>query len=101
MKINLDKVNAGMSPLKDSAGQKPSPKPAAEAPSIAGSSLQLSDLSSKLKHVESKLVQGDAFDAQRVAEIKQAIKSGNFNVNAEVVADKMIANAYEVLGKLQ
>ncbi|MBI4292033.1 MAG: flagellar biosynthesis anti-sigma factor FlgM [Betaproteobacteria bacterium] len=100
MKIDLDKVSAGMSPLKDSAGQKPSPKPAAEPQAVAGSALQLSDLSSKLKHVESKLVQGDAFDAQRVAQIKQAIKGGTFSVNAEAVADKLIANAYEVLGKL-
>lgn len=100
MKIDLNKVSAGMSPLKDSAGQKPPSKPAPQAPGVTGSSLQLSDLSSRLKHVEARLVQGDAFDTQRVAEIKQAIKSGNFRVSAEAVADKMIANAYEVLGKL-
>lgn len=99
MKIDLDKVGARMLPLQDPAGQKPSPKPAAEAPGVAGSSLQLSDLSSRLKDMETKLVQSDAFDAKRVAEIKQAIRSGTFSVNAGAVADKLIANAYEVLGK--
>lgn len=99
MKIDLDKVSARMSPLQDQAGQKPSLKPAAEAPGVAGSSLQLSDLSSRLKDVESKLVQSDAFDAQRVAEIRQSIRNGSFSVNAEAVADKLIANAHEALGK--
>ncbi len=98
MKIELDKLSAGLAPLKESNGKKPAPtKPAAHAPS--GSALQLSDLSSRLKNVEAKLVQGDAFDAQRVAAIKQSIQNGSFTVNAEAVADKLIANAHEAMGR--
>ena len=42
---------------------------------------------------------GGEFDAEKVARISQAIASGQFTVNADVIADKLIANAQELLGK--
>lgn len=39
------------------------------------------------------------FDADKVQRIAQAIRDGRFEVNAEAIADKLIANAREVLGK--
>ena len=41
------------------------------------------------------------FDAAKVARISAAIADGSFKVNAEVIADKLIANAAELLGKVQ
>ena len=40
------------------------------------------------------------FDAEKVARIAQAIKDGKFTVNHEAIADKLIANAQELLGKV-
>jgi negative regulator of flagellin synthesis FlgM len=40
-----------------------------------------------------------SFDAKKVARIAQAIRDGKFEVNAEAIADKLIANAQELLGK--
>jgi negative regulator of flagellin synthesis FlgM len=40
------------------------------------------------------------FDADKVARIAQAIDNGSYKVNAEVIADKLIANAQELLGKV-
>ena len=40
------------------------------------------------------------FDAQKVDRLAQAIKDGKFQVNPEVIADKLIANAQELLGKV-
>lgn len=37
------------------------------------------------------------FDADKVARISAAIASGTFKINAEVIADKLIANAQELL----
>jgi negative regulator of flagellin synthesis FlgM len=37
------------------------------------------------------------FDAEKVARIAQAIRDGKFEVNAEAIADKLIANAQELL----
>jgi negative regulator of flagellin synthesis FlgM len=40
-----------------------------------------------------------AFDTEKVNRIAQAIRDGKFEVNPEAIADKLIANAQELLGK--
>ena len=39
------------------------------------------------------------FDTEKVERIAQAIREGKFHVNAEAIADKLIANATELLPK--
>ena len=41
------------------------------------------------------------FDAEKVARMSAAIASGDFKINAEAIADKLIANAQELLAKVQ
>ena len=40
------------------------------------------------------------FDADKVKRMSDAIASGTFAVNADVIADKLIANARELLAKV-
>jgi negative regulator of flagellin synthesis FlgM len=40
-----------------------------------------------------------AFDTAKVDRIAQAIRDGKFEVNAEAIADKLIVNAAELLGR--
>jgi negative regulator of flagellin synthesis FlgM len=40
-----------------------------------------------------------AFDTAKVARVAQAIRDGKFTVNAEAIADKLIVNAEELLGR--
>lgn len=40
-----------------------------------------------------------AFDTSKVERIAQAIRDGKFKVNPEAIADKLIANAEELLGR--
>ncbi len=40
------------------------------------------------------------FDTEKVNRIAQAIRDGKFTVNPEAIADKLIANAQEVLGRM-
>lgn len=43
---------------------------------------------------------GDAaFDSAKVERIAQAIRDGKFSVDAEAIADKLIVNAQELLGR--
>jgi negative regulator of flagellin synthesis FlgM len=39
------------------------------------------------------------FNAEKVAQVSAAIESGNFKPNPEAIADKLIANAQELLNK--
>jgi negative regulator of flagellin synthesis FlgM len=42
--------------------------------------------------------QEGVFDAEKVQRISEAIRDGKFSVNADAIADKLIANAQELLG---
>lgn len=70
---------------------------AAAAPQAAEASAQVA-----LSSTASKLLSGapgasGEFDAAKVERISQAIEKGEFTINAEAIADKLIANAAEVL----
>lgn len=59
--------------------------------------VQLSSVASQLLASESDSV----FDAGRVEEIKQAIAEGRFSINADAIADRLIASAKELIGSRQ
>ncbi len=40
-----------------------------------------------------------SFDAKKVERIAQAIRDGKFKVNADAIADKLLVNAQELLGR--
>ena len=114
MKINpaIDSLQAGTlqaTQLKNDkaepASQKLRPAPSANAvptatvPATGGESLNISQLSTKMQKLESRLADGEVFDTARVNEIKQALRDGSFKVNAEAVADKMISSAHDLFIK--
>lgn len=73
-------VSDRQAPVKPaSAGTQPVP----------GASVRLSELSAQL----TSSVQGSAFDDAKVEAIKQAIADGKLTVNADAIADRLIANA--------
>jgi len=68
--------------------------PDAAAAAEASAKVALSPAASSLS-----VATGDAaFDTAKVERIAQAIRDGKFKVNAEVIADKLIINAEELLG---
>lgn len=86
-------------PERAGGGKTDAARPAAGTPNAASASVSLSDLASRLQSLESELAAGAPFDAARVDEIKQAIRDGQFKVNAEVVADRLIESLKELLAK--
>jgi len=62
-----------------------------------GDEVQLSPLATQLQGADDASV----FDAARVAEIKQAIADGRFTINADLIADRLIASAKELVDSRQ
>ena len=69
------------------------------APAAGSNKVRISDLSSQLVAMESRIASDGSFDAGRVEEIKDAIREGRFKVNPEVVADKLLDSVRELLRK--
>lgn len=96
------KIHGSTDPLRperSGGGKTDAARPAAGTPSAESASVSLSDLASRLQSLESEMAAGAPFDAVRVDEIKQAIRDGQFKVNAEVVADRLIESMKELLAK--
>ncbi len=70
------------------------------APGLAASAGAEVELSATATHLRTSAAPAE-FDAEKVARIAQSIAEGRFTVNAEAIADKLIANAQELLGKVQ
>ncbi len=66
-------------------------------PTTSNSAVRLSELSARLAELEAKLSGTEAFDQKRIDEIKQAISQGQFAVNPDAIADKLIENIREML----
>jgi len=92
-------VQGAQSPELADAGRAKASS-ADKAPTVAGGSdsVQLSQLSTQLHAIESSL-SGPEFDRAKVEDIKQAIRDGSLSVNADVVADKMLSSARELLSQ--
>jgi negative regulator of flagellin synthesis FlgM len=67
------------------------------APATAATSGAASEPSAKVALSNAALA-GD-FDSEKVERIAQAIRDGKFQVNAEAIADKLISNAADLLGR--
>jgi negative regulator of flagellin synthesis FlgM len=75
----------------DRKGAAAPAQPAAEA----SAKVELSPEASALSGMSSDAT----FDTAKVERIAQAIKDGKFKVNPEAIADKLIVNAEELLGR--
>ncbi len=73
---------------------------ATPAAAAAGNSVEASAkvaLSPTVAQLAASSTEG-VFDTAKVQRISEAIRDGKFTVNADAIADKLIANAQELLG---
>lgn len=76
----------------DSAAKAGSGSGAAATPSAT---VQISDAASIISNADAD----GSFDAAKVQRMAQAIREGKFEVDADAIADKLIANTQEILRK--
>lgn len=67
---------------------------AAKSPAAGGEPVAL-----HLQQTEGLGASSAPFDSQRVAEIRQAIAEGRFQIDAEKIADRLISEVRELLAK--
>ncbi len=77
-------------------GAKPAQVAAGGKGPEASAQIQLSSAASSLL---AGVPDEGSFDVEKVGRIAQAISEGKFSINADVVADKLIANAQEMLSR--
>lgn len=92
MKIDSSISPASGASLNETRSRAPG-KTADSAPSNSAADVRLSGLSA---HLQSS-GETPAFDAARVAEIKQAISEGRFTINAGAIADRLISSARDLV----
>ncbi|MBI5256471.1 MAG: flagellar biosynthesis anti-sigma factor FlgM [Burkholderiales bacterium] len=89
--------------LENKAAVSPTVTERKSAPTQKGGSGNAAEPSAKVELSAGALMgaaEGDStavFDAAKVQRISDAIRDGKFEVNAEAIADKLIANAHELL----
>lgn len=97
MKIN-NSINQKIDVVTDKPGAKPGKKTEQASSSAASSeSVTISTLSSQLQSLETKVAKAEVFDVEKVSEIKSAISSGQFKVDADKVADGLISSVKDFL----
>ena len=57
----------------------------------SGDRVTLTDTASRLKDIEQQLSTSSSVDSARVAEVQNAISSGDYTVDADRIADKMLS----------
>lgn len=101
MKINpsIDALRAAADAARpaDRGAGRPVGSPAHQPGAPGSDRVELSALSTQIAALESSLVAEPGFDRAKVESIKHAILEGRLGVDADVVADKMIASALAVM----
>ncbi|MDD2700509.1 MAG: flagellar biosynthesis anti-sigma factor FlgM [Sideroxydans sp.] len=99
MKIDNTKPitgNAGEATARNTAAKTDAHSQAA-ATSAEGTSVHLGTSTAQLRSLEGSLASAPVVDAKKVAEIKQAISEGRFQVNAGAVADGLIRTVSDLI----
>lgn len=67
------------------------PENASENTSVTGDRVTLTNTASRLKDIEQQLNNTSSVDNARVAAVQSAISNGDYTVDADRIADKMLA----------
>lgn len=98
------KVEKSGKPLPAStAGKAKAQAPAAKSSGTAqpsapnSTSVHLGETTAQLQSMQSSMASTSVVNSAKVAEVKQAISEGRFQVNSTVVADRLLASVRDLL----
>ena len=94
MKIDISSL-PGSTPIS-TAGKSIRVEKASPSPS---SSVSISDISSKIQALEVEARQSTGFDEARVAAIKEAMRDVKYQVNSQLIAEKRLSLASELISQ--
>ena len=104
MTVKIDNSNNPLNrvPGWDGKTRSPVEKPGDSAPSpaVSGTSVNIGATSAQLRSMESG-TENTPVSASKLAEIKQAISEGRFQVNSGAVADNLIKSVIELISSQQ
>ena len=98
--------------MKIESSNRTTPLPANTTPMARGAkqtpqsgtaqdNVQLSSMSTQLQALEASINEASGFDAAKVEAITQAINDGNYTIDAETIANKLISSTQELLAQQQ
>ncbi len=97
MKIDKSSSSLPSASVSESTARANTPK-AAESPAAPkGVNVSLGSATSQLRSMESNIASAPLVDAKKVAEIKQAISEGRFQINSGAIADRLIGNVKDLI----
>lgn len=99
MKIEKSGSSLPAGPVGEGKARSPAAKSSGSAQPAApnSTSVHLGGTAAQLQSMESAMAGSPVVDAAKVAEIKQAISEGRFQVNSSVVADRLIASVRDLI----
>lgn len=95
MKIDNSVGSVGGLPSGE-ARSRPAKNPAPSS-TASGDKVELSSLAARMQEVEATLANVPVADSNRIAEIKQAMAEGRFQVDASKVADGLIESVRQMI----
>ncbi len=100
--MKIDNIVSGLGGSPASTRTISQSRVAMEAPSSSSDKIEqvaLSSLSSRLAQANEAMAATPTVDANRVAEIKQAITEGRFHINPERIANGLLEDVRQMLTK--
>ena len=96
MKIENSTASFVQSSTNEPAARNPAAKAADTRSPAQGVSVNIAS-SSQMRSMESSVASAPMVDAKKVAEIKQAISEGRFQINSAAIADSLINDVNELI----
>jgi negative regulator of flagellin synthesis FlgM len=91
-------------PISEKSSRTPSARTTGSTTSATANSetsVHLGTTTAQLRSIETSIASTPTVDVHKVAEIKQAISEGRFQVNSGVVADRLINTVQELISASQ